>query len=763
MIKRISIVLFTLVFLVLAGAYIALWLSLPNLDQQRLAPVTATTLLERDARGHTIVTAANGMDAAYATGFAHAQDRLFQMDLLRRSGAGEIAELFGSAALPLDQRARFHQFRQRAEMITSQLPDNHRELLAAYTQGVNDAVNEMSVLPFEYLFLRQSFKPWEMADSILVSFSMYMDLQHSQVSRDLTFTRIAARYGENMVDFLLLPSAYQAALDNSVVPQPLVIDIPQLTNIDNRDWAYRAIEEPIDIGSNNWAVSGSLTSTGAGMISDDMHLGLRVPPIWYRLSLNYQQEGQDVSLHGVSLPGSPGIIVGSNTHIAWGFTNANLDNTDWIELADDTPVTSIDEVIKTPDGEHIYTILMSEYGPVKTFNEQRYALRWTAHFDYAVNLNHTSLATAKTVAQAREITQSMGIPVQNFVVADNSGNVGWMPAGAVTARLTPSNIAIPQSAVSESWSFQAHDLPAVINPDSNRIWTANARVISTQQLERFGDGGYALGARGLQIRDRLYERETFSEDDFYAIQLDNEAQFLSRWHAILTRTLRQSPNEFKADLALLDNWQACSCPDSVGYTLVRKFRTEVINQLLAPIENHLHTEELTLRPVLRHVEPAINVILQQQPQLWLPEDYPNYQQFLVNMYRQSRGKLLAQYVDGDIDRLNELRWGFVNELRVQHPFSRVMPFLSGFLDMPSVPGFGDSYLPAVQNGTHGASQRLTVQPGFEHNAILTIPGGQSGHPLSPFYRLGFDDYTRAQDTPLLPGESAHKIEFSALN
>lgn len=763
MIKRISIVLITLVILLAIATYVALWLSLPKLDQQRSANVTAKTLLQRDARGHTLITAIDAVDAAYATGFAHAQDRLFQMDLLRRSGAGEIAELFGKAAIPLDERARFHQFRLRANGITAKMPDNQKALLAAYTKGVNDAVADMSVLPFEYLFLRQSFKPWEMADSILVSFSMYMDLQHSQVNRDLTFTRIAERYGSNMVDFLLLPSAYQAALDSSIVPQPSVIDIPQISNVDNPDWAYRHIEEPIDIGSNNWAVSGNLTTTGVGMISDDMHLGLRVPPIWYRLSSIYQQDGENVELHGVSLPGTPGIIVGSNTHIAWGFTNANLDNTDWVELADDTPVTTLDEVIKTPGGDHNYSILMSEFGPVKIIGEQRYALRWTAHFDYAVNLNHFALATARTVEQARNITKTMGIPVQNFVVADNSGNVAWMPAGAVTARPNPSNEAIPQDQVSSQWSFQAQDLPAVINPENNRIWTANARVISTEHLQRFGDGGYALGSRGLQIRDRLYERESFSEADFYSIQLDNEAQFLSRWHAILTQTLQQSPTEFATDLTLLNNWQGCSCPDSVGYSLVRKFRTEVINQLLAPLENHLQTEGLTLRPVLRHVEPAINAVLQQQPQLWLPEGYPNYQQFLVNMYRQSRARLLEQYVGGDLTRLDELNWGLVNELLVQHPFSRVMPFLSGFLDMPSVPGFGDSYLPAVQNGTHGASQRLTVQPGLEQNAILTVPGGQSGHPLSQFYRLGFDDYTQGENTPLLPGEITHSITFSPAN
>ena len=134
--------------------------------------------------------------------------------------------------------------------------------------------------------------------------------------------------------------------------------------------------------------------------------------------------------------------------------------------------------------------------------------------------------------------------------------------------------------------------------------------------------------------------------------------------------------------------------------------------------------------------------------------------FLVAQYLEARQKLLDKHVEGNLSRLNELTWGKVNQLNVQHPFSRVMPQLAGFLDMPSVAGFGDSYLPAVQNGTHGASQRFIIQPGLEDQAILTIPGGQSGHPLSDFYRLGFEDYIANQHTPLLPGEPMHTIRFT---
>lgn len=763
MIKRISIIVVSLLTLLIVITYGILRASLPSLDQHINAPVSANLALQRDAMGRVIINANNRADAAFAMGYAHAQDRLFQMDLLRRSGAGEISELFGKATLDMDKRARFHQFRRRAQNIFAELPDHHKTLLERYSQGVNQAVESTTVLPFEYLFLQASFKPWLPEDSLLTSFSMYMDLQHSQVLRDLTFTRIREKFGQPMVDLLLMPSDYQAALDGSITPPLLNLDLPQIAPNDNPDWARVSIHEPIDIGSNNWAVNGAVTNTGHAMLSDDMHLGLRVPPVWYRASINYKVDQQDIVLNGVSLPGSPGIIVGTNGHVAWGFTNANLDNTDWIELAVDTPTTSVIETIMVKQTEYAYEIEQSQFGPVKQFDDKRYALKWVAHYPYGLNLDIVDMDAVTSVKQAISVAHGIGIPVQNMVVADTQGNIAWTPAGGLTARPTPSNSAISEDQVSELWTIQEPAIPDYTNPENNRIWTANARVISAQQLERFGDGGYALGARGLQIRDRLFEYDVFEESDFYTIQLDNEAWFLGKWHNLLTTVLSNSPSEFSLDLSMLDKWQSCACADSVGYSLVRKFRSQIFNQLLAPLENHLQSEGLSMRTVIRHAEPAIAEILKQQPLEWLPEGYDNWDQFLQQSYRDTRTEMLTKFVAEDaevnLENLQRLRWGNVNALKVQHPFSMVMPWLSGLLDMPTTDGFGDSFMPAVQSGSHGASQRLVIQPGYEKSAILTIPGGQSGHPLSPFYRLGFDQYINNTPTPLLPGDVEHTIHI----
>ena len=757
MLNWIKWALITLVGLVAVGSlaiYFALIGSLPSLDGNiSSSAVGADVKIERDSLGHAVVSADTLNDAVFGLGYAHAQDRLFQMDAQRRAAAGELSEWLGKGLLDVDKRARFHQFRKRAKLIVANLPQWQKDVLDHYAAGVNQAISEMSVLPFEYLLTQFDVSPWQPEDSVLVAFSMYMSLQAGQVDRDLALSEIERAYGEDMVAFLTQPSQYQSAYDGSIdVKSP---EIPSLTP---SALAYLHIEEPLDIGSNNWAVTGALTATQAGMLANDMHLGLRVPIIWYRGQINYQENGQNVQVTGVTLPGLPGVVVGTNDYIAWGFTNANLDNVDWIVLDSDTPSQVEKEIIKTPDGDVQFDIEMSEFGPVKTIDSKRYALQWVAHQPYAVDLDIMELGVKTSIEQALPVVHRIGIPVQNVTMVDRHGNASWTPGGAVTARKKPTMSAIPQSAYSALWKEDETQLPVNLNPEHGRIWTGNARVISTDDLGRFGDGGYAMGARQLQIRDRMFEFEEFDEARFYAIQLDNEARFIERWHERLLTLLKASDKDYSIDITALENWGKCACPESVGYTLARRFRSQVTNALLSPLANQLEEKGLSLSPVLRHTEPAIRTILEQQPDNWLPSDFSDWQSFLLAQYDDSKQQLVEEF--GESEDLSSLRWGRVNALKVQHPIAAQLPIVGKHLNMVEYPGFGDSYMPAVQGPAFGASERLFVQPGHLDKAILTLPGGQSGHPLSDYYRIGFDDYVEQRQTPLLPQTIVHTLTIT---
>jgi penicillin amidase len=761
MFKVIKRLLLVVVVLALAGTaivYGVLTLSLPTLDGKgRSDAVTQPVKVARDTLGQAVITAATRHEAAYGLGYAHGQDRFFQMDLLRRNAAGELSELFGKAALALDKKMRFHQLRKRSQAILKTLPQADKQLLKSYAQGVNEGLAQVGYPSFEYLLTVAEQQPWQSEDSLLVIFSMYLDLQTATFERDQALIQIQQQYGAKMVEFLTQPSQYQAALDGSVLT-PYTQTIPQLPTQSLA--AIKTITANLEVGSNNWAVTADLTNTQAAMLSDDMHLSMAVPVIWYRAQLNYTHDNQAYQVTGVSLPGAPAIVVGSNNKIAWGFTNGYIDTADWVALTDSSKTWQVNEVIALPNGNsETYPLTLSEYGPVKYINNQPYALSWAAHQPYAVDMQLLQLEQAETVDDALNIASNVGIPVQNLMVVDSQGSAAWKHMGGIPARTAPSELAINENEYSATWQQNEVIRPFVKNPQSGRLWTGNSRVVSAEDNARFGNGGYALGARATQIRDRLFEKQQFNEGDFYQLQLDNQARFLTPWHALLLEQLKKQPARYKDHINALENWQQCACPQSIGYTLVKTYRDELINILFSSIETTLNQQDGTLKYVKRDLEPAVWQLIKAQPTSWVNPQFTNWEQQLQGAFEQTLAQLTAKFGSN----MQNWQWGKVNELTIEHPFAKQIPILSKLLNMPTAPGFGDSYMPAVQKRGFGASQRFIAQPGYLESAILTVPGGQSGHPLSEFYRAGFDEYVEGKHTPLLPQTFMHQIEIVPIN
>ncbi|QYJ75291.1 penicillin acylase family protein [Shewanella sp. FJAT-52076] len=759
--------LLLLVLLLCISLYVTLHASLPELGGNKLvAGLEQAVDIERDSLGTAIIRAQSRRDAAFGLGYAHGQDRFFQMDLLRRNSAGELAELFGDAALKLDERHRFHQFRKRAQALLKHLPAEDRAVLEAYSLGVNQALSQQALPGFEYLLSGGNIQPWQPEDSLLTIFSMYLDLQGNTVERELVLERIKQLYGDEMLAFVSQNDPIQAALDGSTLPtQAMVAPTLSAAALDRAELSTIGSELDAFVkGSNNWAVTGHLTQSGHAMLSDDMHLGLAVPIIWYRAQLNYPHTGgdmgeRDIQVTGVSLPGAPVIVVGTNGHIAWGFTNGYIDTADWIELAADEATETVTERLDSTGAGKDMTLRLSRFGPVKHLGDKDYALSWVAHGDFAINLNLMHLETATGVGEGLELTRHTGIPVQNMLIVDEAGNAAWRLTGAISARDNPTQTAQAANRwQANGWAIPAEDVPIVSNPTNQRLWSANSRVLSISDTQRFGDGGYAIASRAAQIRDNLLAKDNFDERDFLAMQLDNRALFLTPWHQLLTKTLKLQPDEFADDLKALANWGACACSESVGYTLVSKFRIRVMDSLFAPLQTRLAEEGLSLSKIKGNLEVSVWQLLRQQPDSWLPENMADWDSYLLQIYRNNRDELLSRH--SQAGKLADLNWGKVNALKIQHPFSKQIPLLAPLLDMPQVAGFGGHFEPAVQSPGFGASQRLIVQPGRESNGILMVPGGQSGHPLSPYYRSGFDDYANHRPTPLLPGEVKHMLRLT---
>ena len=313
-------------------AYTLVRQSLPALDGEITAErLAAEVIIERDAAGIATITAANRLDLAYGTGYVHGQDRFFQMDLTRRNSAGELAEIFGPAALELDRRNRFHRFRARARDVIANFREEEIALLQAYADGVNDGLGQLDARPFEYFVIGSDPEPWLKEDTILAVYTMFLELNDSRANRDVRRGLASRVLPPDVFDWLYPDgSEWDAPLmgDASAggeIPGPDAYTLRGRTvaSLAAPGIANREAEMP---GSNNWAIAGSLTASGRAIVANDMHLGITTPNVFYRARM--RTTGADgIDLNGVTLPGTPLLVAGSNGHIAYGNTNSYGDRT----------------------------------------------------------------------------------------------------------------------------------------------------------------------------------------------------------------------------------------------------------------------------------------------------------------------------------------------------------------------------------------------------------------------------------------------------
>ncbi|WP_397535606.1 penicillin acylase family protein [Roseateles sp.] len=791
--RLLGLTLLLLVLLVFGVATLGLRASLPQYEGQRVLPgLSAGVELSRDEHGYLSVEAASRADAARALGFAHAQERFFQMDLLRRNAAGELSALVGAKALALDKSRRLHRFRSRAEAALVALPAAHRELLQAYAEGVNAGLAALASRPPEYWLLRQSPKPWQPGDSLLVVLSMYLDLQASQGRDDLAMQALHELVGPDWYAFLTQHSAdWQATLDGSQA-QPLPVPDALWPEVLRR--AKTAGLGPVDAGdadgshrdrgSNNFAVAGSLSSDGGGaaIVADDMHLGLRVPGTWFKASLSWRDgAGQLRRVAGVTLPGTPAVVAGSNGRIAWGFTNSTADWADVVKLrlsADgqrylgpkgEQPLKRHVERIELADGSSVeHEVRETEWGPVLDAPFAQYALRWVAHAPEGLNMRTLDLESADSAEQALRLARGAGMPAQNLVVGDAQGRIGWTLIAAIPKRRLDS-LDLPQdwSDGRQGWvGWLSPDDPAwptVLQPADGRLWTANARVVGGAALALIGDGGYDLGARGQQIRDGLLARQRFDEAALHEIQLDHRALFLQRWRRLLLDEVLTPDFVRQHGLAeyreAIERSADAAAPEAVGYRLLRAWRERVLERLFAPLAAQLETRQLKLQDLKLATETPGWALLKSRRADALPSGTASWPALLQQAVLDSREALLKTTPDG---RIASLSWGEQNRAAIRHPLSSALPaWLAAWLDMPDTPLAGDRHMPRVQLRVHGQSQRMVVAPGREAQGILAVPGGQSGHPLSPYYRADHEAWLRADPMPFLPGPAVQTLRLDA--
>lgn len=768
------------------AAWLALRASLPQVEgRQQVAGLSGRVLIERDADGVPVIRGANRLDVARATGFVHAQERFFQMDLSRRAAAGELAALLGPPLLDTDRRLRVHRFRARALQLLQGAGAADRALLEAYAAGVNSGLGTLAVRPFEYLLLRARPQAWRPEDSLLVAYAMWIDLQGSAVGTELQQGRLHAALPESLYRLVARsPSAWDAALDGSDLQQP---PLPTAAEFDLRRLDRGLFEEdeagtnPLRltwmpeadaslVGSNNWALAGDRTASGRALVANDMHLGLRIPNTWYRARLVARAEGVDVT--GVTLPGMPIVVAGSNGRVAWGFTNSYGDYLDLVRVeragADarhyataNGPRTleshrEILEVAGAPAAELV--VEDTEWGPIvaEDADGTPLALAWTAHRPRAVNLRLAELERARDLEEAVAIAAAAGIPAQNALIGDASGRVAWVLAGQIPVR-SGFDPALPAAWTEpgSGWNGWAEGAshPQILDPAGGAAWSANARVVGGEMLALIGDGGYAHGARARQIRDDLAALQRTVPRDFLPIHLDDRAVYLATWQPLLASVLQHGGDSYAEALGLVRGWSGHAAVGDAGYRLLREFERVVTDRTFAAltVEARQRWRDFPWRPPARFTDVAWRLVSERPAHLLDPR-YASWDAWLLA----AADAAIAASRRG-CETLPQCTWGQVNRMRIRHPLSGALPLLSAWLDMPPTELPGDWSMPRVQSPVFGASERFAVEPGREQDGYFHMPGGQSGHPLSPYYRAGHEAWVKGEPTPFLPGPTEHQL------
>jgi penicillin amidase len=797
---RVSLILLAVVLGVVVGSagYVRVQVrrSLPQLEgSMPLAGLSAPVTVTRDALGVPTIAGATRLDVARALGVLHAQDRFFQMDLQRRQPAGELAALVGARAFTVDAEMRVHRFRHVAREAYARTSPEWKAQLDAYAAGVNAGLASLGAPPFEYLLLRTTPEPWAPEDSILTLLAMFSTLQGRQAVFEQTNQQLRDALPDPLFRFLaVVGSEWDAPvvggpLPRPPIPGPDVADLRATHTIPRTaEWNGRtADEEAAIIGSNNWAVDAARSASGHAMVANDMHLAIGVPNIWYRTVMTTADPSEPLKtlrLAGVTLPGLPVLVIGSNGHVAWGFTNTGGDWSDLVRidpdprdatryLAPEGPrLFDLGEESVAIKGEAARTVPVrgTIWGPIvwKDAAGREYAQRWIAHDPAVLATDLGRPERTRTVDETIAAFAGLGLPNQNVAIADANGRIAWMIGGVMPRRrgfdgFTP-----------ESWADGARgwdgylelaDVPTIVDPPGGRLWTANAPVVDGDALAAIGDGGYADGIRARLIRDRLVQTPKATPQQMLEIQLDNTGLFLERWRSVVRDVLAHEAPEAPADRRVArrefarlveTTWTGRASAESEAYRLVRTFRLQVVRRVLTFVTAPASAKDPSFDYTrAMRTEGPVWALVSARPQHLLDPRFSSWD------------ALLLDAVDGAIDELTDggkplagRTWGEANRAQIQHPLAAAVPQLARWLNMPEDPLPGDAYTPRAHAPRTGPSERMVVSPGHEEDGILHMPTGQSAHPLSPFFGAMHRAWVDGAAVPFLPGPAVHTLTMT---
>ena len=719
-VKVVNISIAALLVVGMGLVYWYVWRPLPERSGTIDAPVGAGATVHFDTHGEPHIRAASLEDAFFIQGYVTAQDRLWQMDALRRYAAGSLAEILGPSLVESDRESRKLRMRRIAEDAYVTLPPADRAAFAAYTRGVNQFIaTHLNNLPLEFTLLKYQPRPWSVVDCLLLCLHMY---------RNLTTT-----WKDEIVKNNLLSQGNRAKVEFLYPMHGLGDTSP---------------------GSNAWAIAGSRTASGKPLLSSDMHLEYSLPGIWYMTHL----EAPGLNAAGVALPGAPGIIVGHNQRIAWGVTNLHFDVQDlYAEKFDDRTgrylfrgqakqARAEREIIRVKGAPNVeMTVWVTRHGPIYlTDGTERFALRWTAAEPGMLQYPFLDVDRAQNWREFTAAIARLPGPGSNFVYADVDGNIGYHAAGALPRRRNYRGD-VPVDGTSGNFEWDGYipfdELPSLYNPPSGMIVSANQNAFP-ENFPYPMNGNFAPPYRSQQIRALLSARNGWRAEEMLGVQKDIYSAF-SHFLALQLVSAYQKRNAhnpgMESAVGLLRSWNGQMDKDLAAPLLA----TLAYQHLRRAIAENASTAtglvyESNLAPIV------VERLLTERPAGW----FADYDETLL--------RVLADAVEEGrrMQGRDPTRWHYGDYLRVaiNNPVLHEVPLFGKYFDIGPVPMSGSTTTVKQTTRTLAPSMRMNADLGDWDRSLLNIPIGQSGQILSSHYKDQWVDYYYARSYPMQFGK-----------
>lgn len=723
LLRAINLSIAVLLVVVLAMVYWFGWRSLPETSGTITAPIGGTAAIARDARGVPHITAASWEDAISLEGYAMAQDRMWQMDALRRMAAGELAEVVGKTALESDQDAHRWRMQRVAENQERHLTPDSRAILAAYARGVNYFLEtHRGRLAPEFALLRYDPRPWRVRDSLLVVLQMYR-LLASTWREEMNKAHMLAAGDADKVNFL-----YPRRTGSEVQP-----------------------------GSNAWVISGARSATGKPILANDPHLEWTVPGEWYLVHLR----APDLDVAGATLPGIPGVIAGHNRRIAWGLTNLgfnvqdlyreqiNLENGRYLfQGRIEQARLERDAIAIKGQAPVEFTLWVTRHGPIFLSDAGvHYSMRWAAAGDEPVQFPVLDIDRARNWDEFNAALKSFPGPAQNFVYADVDGNIGYHAVGQLPVRGKNCPGDVPLDGASGECEWQGlipyEDLPHAYNPPSGMIVTANQNPFPADYAWPV-DGRFASNYRAKQIGARLESRAKWQPADMLAVQKDVYSalsdflagQMVAAFDKKSAAKADTGGAQVRAAVDLLRSWNG-QMEKGTAAPMVALLAYDRIRNAVAERASPGHSADYETSYLAPEV---VERLLRERPQGW----FSDYDALLLKALKEA----VADGEKRQGSRISRWDYGQYNELTVENPVFGALPLIGKYFNIGPASMSGSPTTVKQTTRRLGPSLRMIVDLSNLDHSLINLTTGESGHELSRHYMDQWNAYYAGQSFPM---------------